>query len=94
MRGRVWRYQGSAPWHFVSLPKKESVEIKKEFAKAARAWGSLAVLATIGKTKWATSVFRDKKSDTYLLPLKSEIRKKLEIAEGDTIDFCLEIQKT
>jgi hypothetical protein len=32
MRVRVWLYEGMGGWHFVTLPKKESVRIRDAFA--------------------------------------------------------------
>ena len=92
MKAKVWQYPGMAGWHFLSLPKKQSKEIKSIFEGMSRGWGSLPVNITIGKSKWKTSIFPDKKSGTYLLPLKSEIRKKENITEGKTVSFSLEIR--
>ena len=40
---------------------------------------------------WKTSIFPDKRSGTYLLPLKASVRRAEAISEGDTIAFTLEI---
>jgi len=45
----------------------------------------------IGKTSWMTSIFPDKKSTSYLLPIKAEIRKKEQIKENDVILFSIEL---
>ena len=92
MRAKVWLYQGMAGWHFVTLPIKQSNKIKELFGGMAGGWGSLPVIVTIGKTSWKTSIFPDKKSSGYLLPLKAEVRRKEEILIGDIIKFLLEIQ--
>lgn len=92
MRAEVWLYPGPTPWHFITLPKKQSDEMKKRFAAIKRGWGALPVTATIGKTSWQTSVFPDKRSGTYLMPLKAQVRKKEEILEGDTVAFTIEMR--
>lgn len=92
IKSRVWLYSGSSSWHFLSVPKKLAKEIQEKHGANARGWGSLPVLATIRKTKWRTSIFPDKQSGTYLLPLKKEIREKEEILSGDMIDFSIEIK--
>lgn len=92
MRAQVWLYPSMAGWHFVSLPKKQSAGIKKVFGAMKRGWGSLPVVVTIGKTSWKTSIFPDKKAGAYLLPLKTDIRKKENISKGDTIIFWVEIK--
>lgn len=92
MRAKVWLYPGMAGWHFVTLPKKQSKEIKRYFGVLAGGWGSLPVMVTVGKTIWKTSIFPDKKSNAYLLPLKAEVRKKENIAIGNIVNFSIEIQ--
>lgn len=88
---RVWLYPGMAGWHFITLPKKVAEDIDFFFSMQKRGWGSLPVSVSVGKSKWKTSIFPDKDSGSYLLPLKKEIRKKEFIKEGGNIDLSLEI---
>lgn len=90
-KAKVWVYPGQAGWRFVSLPNKESETIKERFTGLTRGWGSLPVNVTIGKTIWKTSIFPDKKSGTYLLPLKADVRKKENVGDGDTISLAIEV---
>ena len=92
MRARVWLYPGPAGWHFVTLPRKQSEEIRALFARSQRGWGSLPVIATVGKTSWKTSIFADKKSGAYVLPLKADIRKKEKVVLDHLIDFAVQIK--
>jgi hypothetical protein len=90
--GKIWLYPGvSASWHFFTVPKKESTEIKETFAGLTKGWGSLPISVTIGKTTWATSIFPDTKSGTYILPLKVLVRRKETLFEGDmcTVRFSI-----
>ena len=91
MRARVWLYPGAAGWHFVTLPKKQSEEIRTLFGKSQRGWGSLPVIATVGKTSWKTSIFADKKAAAYLLPIKADVRKKERVALDQMIAFTVQI---
>lgn len=91
IKPKVWIYPGLAGWHFVSVPKKESAIIKKDFDKKKRGWGSLPVMVTVGKTIWKTSIFPDKKSGVYLLPLKAEVRKKERILKDEEVSIVLNI---
>lgn len=92
MKGKVWLYPTEkAAWHFVTLPKKQSVQIKKLFGVLERGWGSLPVNVTVGKTRWKTSIFPDRKAGAYLLPLKTDVREKEKIKSGDTIAFLIEL---
>lgn len=88
----MWLYPGEAAnWHFISLPKNYAADIKKSFGAKARGWGSFRVEAKIGKTKWNTSIFPDKKSGTYLLPIKSIVRKAENLFTGEKISIMLNI---
>lgn len=81
-----------AGWHFVSIPSETTAEIDDLFSMAKKGWGSLPVRATIGNTTWKTSIFPDKKTSSYLLPLKAEVRKNEQIREGDTITIVLKLE--
>ena len=92
VKAEIRLYPGMVGWHFVTIPKKQSDEIKKNFVARKRGWGSLPVTATLGKTKWNTSIFPDKKSASYLLPLKSDVRKKEGLRAGNAITFLIEVR--
>ena len=49
----------------------------------------MKVTAQIGNTKWKTSIWFDTKQETYILPLKSEIRKKENIKLDKDIDVTI-----
>ena len=92
MTSKVWFYSGRAGWYFLTLAKEPSSAIRKTFEPLTRAWGSLPVKATIGKTSWETSIFPDKKAGAYLLPLKAAVRRQEKISEGDRIRFSVLIR--
>lgn len=89
---QVFPYPGMAAWRFVALPQVLSSEIKTRFGTIKKGWGSIPVLVTVGKTTWQTSIFPDKKSQSYLLPMKLEVRKKEGVMDGDTINLCLRVR--
>ncbi len=91
IRASVWRYEGFGGWHFVNIPAKQSTMIRALYSVAARPFGSIPVLVTIGKTEWKTSLFPDKKSNSYLLAIKADVRKKENIENGDTIAVKVQI---
>ncbi|MBI4033908.1 DUF1905 domain-containing protein [Candidatus Saccharibacteria bacterium] len=88
---KIWLYDGPGAWHFITLPKDISAEIKEIFGQGRRGWGAIRVSVAIGKTKWQTSIFPDKKSGVYLLPLKAEVRKQTSLTIGDTPRIMLEL---
>lgn len=91
LKSEVWLYPGMTGWHFVSVSRKQSAEIKEKFGKIKRGWGSIPVNVTLGKTSWRTSIFPDSKSSCYLLPLKSSVRKKEGIFPKMNISFSIKI---
>ncbi len=86
---QVWRYEGTAGWYFISLPKSSSKEIRNNLRKEEEGWGRLKATAEIGTSQWKTSIWFDTKNETYLLPLKSEIRKKEKIEDGMVITVTI-----
>lgn len=92
IRSKVFKYPGMAAWYFIGVPKKQAEEIRKHHGSNARGWGSLPVQVTLGKTNWRTSIFPDKKSGTYLLPVKADVRKKEAIDDGDAVTFTIEVK--
>ena len=93
MTEKVFLYAGeTANWHFVPISKKIGTEIKDKFGKNSRGFGSLPVEVTVGKTVWKTSIFPDKYSGSYILPLKAAVRKKEGIYAEDKLKFSLEIK--
>ncbi|MEZ4087023.1 MAG: DUF1905 domain-containing protein [Candidatus Gracilibacteria bacterium] len=92
MKAKIWLWPGEAAWHFVTLPKKEGIYIKDSFGALSKGFGSLPVKVIIGETEWKTSIFPDKKSGSYVLPVKANVRKKEGIKEGDNVVFRIEIR--
>jgi hypothetical protein len=87
---KVWLYPGMAGWHFVGVPKAESALIKQG-VKVKAGFGSIPVEVSVGGQTWVTSIFPDKKSGQYLLPLKAMVRKKAGIYADDTIEICIKV---
>jgi hypothetical protein len=92
LQSKVVVYQGTAAWRFIGIPEKEGSEIKNQFGAAARGWGSLPVSVTVGNTTWDTSIFPDKKSGSYLLPLKAKTRKAENIGDDSTVTYSLRLR--
>jgi hypothetical protein len=87
--GEVWFWKGPAPWHFVTVPDEESAEIAAVSTVVTYGWGVIPVTAQIGSTSWQTSLFP--KDGTYLVPLKTQVRKAEEIELGDLVTVSLTI---
>lgn len=84
----IWDAHNSASWYFITVPEKLSGELR-ERNEPRRGFGSLPVEVTIGNSTWKTSIFPDKKSGCYLLPVKAIIRKAESISAGENIKVDL-----
>jgi len=82
---KVWQYTGTNGWYFASLPEAVSQEIRTLLKHNEEGWGRLKAVAKTGSTEWETAIWFDTKQNTYLLPLKTDIRKKEKIEKGNTI---------
>jgi hypothetical protein len=78
---KVWQHNSAAAWYFVSLPTNLAHEIRTQLKWQEEGWGRLKVIASIGGSEWKTAIWFDTKHNTYLLPLKAEIRKKEKVEQ-------------
>ena len=85
----IWLWKGDAAWHFISLPTNIADEIADLAVGQTRGFGSVRVEVTSGVAQWTTSIFPDKKSGTYILPIKKDVRRQLECAAGDEMTVTL-----
>lgn len=89
-RGKLWKHEGKAGWCFITIPKSVSKRIRAAHSSSEEGWGRLKVSATIGETTWKTSIWFDTKADSYLLPVKTLMRKKEGLAIGTFISAQVE----
>lgn len=85
----LWEYPGDAAWHFVTLPEDAADEITVVTEGLRRGFGSVRVEATIGPSTWKTSIFPDKRSGSFMLPVKKLVRSAAEIEAGDDVEVRL-----
>ena len=92
-KNKVWLYNAEkGSWHFITLPVSLGDEIKHMCEHVSKGWGSIPVKVCAGDTTWKTSIFPDKKENSYVLPLKASVRKKEEITDGQTIQVAITIE--
>jgi len=87
----LWRYQGRAAWHFLTVPSDVSFEIHERYGVMSGGFGSLRVQVTVGETSWRTSIFFEASSGSYLLPVKRQVRTAEALAAGDEVAFGLQV---
>lgn len=58
-------------------------------------WGYVKVMANVGRTEWATTLFPTKEKD-FLIAIKAAVRRAEGIKEGDLIEvrFTLSMLQT
>ncbi|GAA4768921.1 MULTISPECIES: DUF1905 domain-containing protein [Flavobacterium] len=86
---KIWQYNGPNGWHFVSLPQEISKEIRENLKWQEEGWGRLKATAKIGSVEWKTAIWFDTKQNTYLLPLKADIRKKCKLEKDQRISISI-----
>lgn len=72
---QMWQYNSPNGWYFISIPKGISKEIRSNLKWQEEGWGRMKAIAEINQNNWKTAIWFDTKLDTYILPIKSEIRK-------------------
>ena len=69
--GKIWYWRGPAPWYFVTVPAKQSRDLKAILKLVTYGWGMIPVHIQIGKTEEKTSLFH--KDGLYLVPIKASV---------------------
>lgn len=85
----VIRFNGPGGWHGVFLSTDAASEAR--FFGRSNALGTIAVRAQVGTSEVKTSLFPDKRRDSFLLPLKATLRRSENIKEGDRIAVTLRL---
>ena len=91
---KLWLWnsdKASASWHFLTIEGEAAEAIhalalmRRLESGRRRGWGAMKVRVTIGETSWDTSIFPDKGSGGWLLPVKAAVRKAEELVAGDQV---------
>ena len=86
---QMWKHNPPGAWYFISLPKHISQEIRENLKWQEEGWGRMKVNAQIAETIWETAIWFDTKRETYLLPIKAEIRKQCKLNTDENIEITL-----
>ena len=97
--GPLWRWttlSAPAAWFFLTLDGAagealSGTALMRKLEGMARGWGSLKVVATIGESRWSTSVFPSQETG-WMLPVKAAVRKAEGRVEGDAVEVVLELE--
>jgi hypothetical protein len=88
--GEIWFWKGPAPWYFVTVPAEPCSDLKTIANDVTYGWGMIPVTCQLGDTEWTTSLFP--KDGSYIVPLKTTVRKAEKLAEGDLVTIRLEVR--
>ena len=94
----LWRWtsaNSAAAWFFITIDGDagealSATALMRRLEGLAKGFGSLKVVATIGETRFSTSVFPSKELG-WMLPIKASVRKAEGIVEGDLVKVELEL---
>lgn len=87
--GKIWYWRGPAPFFFVTVPAKQSRDLKAVSGLVTYGWGMIPVIVQIGKTEWKTSLWP--KDGRYIVPIKDSVRKAENLEQDDKVTIRLEV---
>ncbi|MCJ8156390.1 DUF1905 domain-containing protein [Sphingomonas sp. LaA6.9] len=95
INARIWVWRAAPPakgaWHFLTIEGQAAAEIRYAALGRTGGFGSVRVTATIGGTRWRTSLFPHRESGGFLLPIKADVRRAEGIAAGDVVTVSLTV---
>ncbi|WBH16426.1 DUF1905 domain-containing protein [Sphingomonas radiodurans] len=90
--GPVIEWRGPAPFFFVALPDDHAEAVRAAARAASYGWGVVPVTATIGATRFTTSLLP--RAGGYLLPLKDKVRRAAGLVLGDVAVVVMRVDAT
>ncbi|HEU0133125.1 MAG TPA: DUF1905 domain-containing protein [Mycobacteriales bacterium] len=80
----LWQHGGEGGWCFVTLPVEVADEVR-DVVPAGNGFGSRRVTAEIGESRWQTSLFPERASGSFVLPVKQPVRRANDLLPGDRV---------
>ncbi|QZD91969.1 DUF1905 domain-containing protein [Qipengyuania xiapuensis] len=92
------RWQGDrGTYHLVTITGEAAEAIaahalmhRLEFG-TQRGFGSVKVMASVGRTNWKTSVFPQREKSEWVLLVSKKVMRAEDLAEGDPVELELEL---
>ena len=86
----LWRWAArTEEWVFLRLPDDVSAEIA-DVPRPRAGFGAVKVSATIGGSRWQTSIFPERTGGPYVLPVKKAVRTAEGLEVGDVVRAGIE----
>ena len=86
---RIIEWRGPAPFLFAVIPDEHVADIRYAGLSLSYGWGVIPVVARVGATQFATSLFP--RDGGYLLPVKVAVQKAERVGCGDRVDVALKV---
>jgi hypothetical protein len=87
--GAIWHWKGPAPFHFVTVPDEECLDLAEVASAVTYGWGMIPVTVRIKKTEWKTSLWP--KNGGYIVPLKDAVRRAERLDVDDVVTVRLTV---
>jgi hypothetical protein len=88
--GELFRWQEGS-WFFVRLPVDAADDVRDLVTGPPTGFGSVPVEVRLGASLWRTSVFPDKASGSFVLPVKKSVRAAEGLEDGDPVEVELRV---
>lgn len=85
-----WDARDDASWVFAGLPVDVAEDIR-DMVPTKRGFGSVPVVVRCGSSEWRTSVFPDKRSGSFVLPVKKAVRTAQHLEVGSVAQFEIDV---
>lgn len=85
----IIEWRGPAPFLFAPVPDEHVGAIRHAAMTESYGWGVVPVVAVIGDSKFATSLFP--RDGGYLLPVKVAVQKSARVGLGDHIHVTMRV---
>ncbi|WP_411340442.1 DUF1905 domain-containing protein [Sphingopyxis sp. J-6] len=85
----IIEWRGPAPFLFAAIPDAHVGAIRYAALSESYGWGVVPVVARIGASEFATSLFP--RDGGYLLPVKVAVQKAVGVGLGDRVAVSLRV---
>ena len=76
----------------MTMPQESTDQIRfVTGGQKTKGWGMIKVKVTIGSSTWRTTIWPDKASGSFLLPVKAAVRKAEKVSVGDRVEVNMTI---
>ena len=86
---QIIEWRGPPPYLFAVVPECHVADIRYAALSESYGWGVVPVVARLGATEFATSLFPQ--GGTYLLPIKVAVQRAEAVGLGDRVRVAMRV---